>query len=242
MWFQKKGLIVCLSCVAAAGTMAGQKYAGPPPEFFKASNEKPVLISPGDVLVLRSYYNPELNKTVRVREDGKISLDLFQGIQAAGQTPEELQKTVTGLYSKEFKNPQITVDVESEANRLAYVTGEVLIPGMKEVHGKMTVATLLAMSQVNQKTAGTKSVFLIRSSEAGKYNVYKLDASLPAGEARDIPVIPGDILFVPRKRIVKADDVIDQYVRQLLPGSPSLGASILYTPGSSLVTTAAAGH
>ena len=51
------------------------------------------MIAPGDVLNVRFYYDPDLNKTVKVREDGKISLSLFQGIQAAGQTPEQLQKT-----------------------------------------------------------------------------------------------------------------------------------------------------
>jgi hypothetical protein len=98
------------------------------------------------------------------------------------------------------------------------------------------------MSQVNQKTAGTKSVFLIRSAEEGQYRVYKLDASLPAGAARDIEIAAGDILFVPRKGIVKADDFMEQYVRQLLPASPNASASVLFTPGNPLTSTVAAGH
>jgi protein involved in polysaccharide export with SLBB domain len=218
---------------------ADQKYAAPPPEFFQANAaSKTVVIAPGDVLAVRFYYNPELNKTVRVREDGKISLDLFQGIAAAGQTPEELQKHLTEMYSKEFTKPQITVDLDARANSSAYVTGEVLLPGAKELHGKMTVGMVLALSQVNQKSAGTKSVFLVRAAEGGKYNVYKLDASFPNGAQRDVLAAPGDILFVPRKAIVKADDFMEQYVRQLLPATPS--ASIYYAIGSSLTTTTAA--
>jgi hypothetical protein len=90
------------------------------------------------------------------------------------------------------------------------------------------VGMALAMSQVNQKTAGTKSVFLMRKVEDDKYWVYKLDASFPYGMAHIVPLIPGDILFVPRKGIVKADDFIEQYGRQLLPVTP--GAGIYVAP------------
>jgi len=230
-------------CLCWAGAAADQKYAAPPREFFQSNQAgKAVVIAAGDVLIIRFYYNPELNKTVKVREDGKISLDLFQGIPAAGQTPEELQTKLVELYSKEFTKPAITVDLESRANSAAYVTGEVLLPGAKEVHGKMTVAMVLAESQVNQKTAGTRSVFLIRNAEEGKYRVYKLDASLPGGTAQEISVLPGDVLFVPRKGIVKADDWVEQWFRQLLPASASGSASVIFTPGSSIYNTATAGR
>ncbi len=183
-------------------------------------------IAAGDVLSIRFFYTPELNRTVKVRDDGKISLDLFQGITAAGQTVDELQKRLTELYSKEFTNPAVTVDIDSRAVASAYVTGEVISPGAKEVRGKMTVGMLLAMSQVNQKTAKSKSVFLLRNTGEHKYNVYQLDASFPDGTGHGVQILAGDILFVPRKGIVKADDFMQQYFRDLLP----VGASIFYSP------------
>lgn len=92
----------------------------------------------------------------------------------------------------------------------------------------MTVGMALAMNQVNQKTAGTKSVFLMRKTEETEYRVYKLDASFPSGTANVIGLIPGDILLVPGKGIVKANDFIDQYAGQLLPVTP--GAGIYFVP------------
>jgi polysaccharide export outer membrane protein len=195
-------------------------------------------IAAGDVLNVRFYYSPEMNKTVKVRDDGRISLDLFQGIEVAGQTPEELQKKLAQLYSQEFTNPEVTVDVESRANGSIYVTGEVNSPGAKELHGKTTVAMALAMSQVNQKQAGAKSVFLIRPTEDGNYRVYQLDASFPDGSAGPIVLAAGDILFVPRKRIVKADDFIEQWIRNLLPVSTN--GSIFYSLGTYGLANAAA--
>ena len=232
-----------LMVVGLTGVTAGaeHKYPAPPPDFFQSNSpSKNVVLAAGDVLTVSFYYNPELNRTVKVREDGKISLALFQGIQAAGETPEQLQSQLTTLYSKEFTKPEITVDLQSAASSSVYVTGEVLLPGAKEVHGKTTVAMVLAMSQVSQKTAGTKSVFLIRGTEEGKYRVYKLDASLPGGNARDIQVEPRDVLFVPRKFIVKADDFMDQYVRELLPATPSASTTVLFTPGNPAIVDGAA--
>ena len=233
-------LVTFLLCCGAQFCAAEQKYSAPPASFFASNGAgRTVVLAPGDVLTIRFYYNPELNKTVKVREDGKISLDLFQSIPVAGENPDELQKKLVGLYSQEFTNPEITVDVVSQANSSVFVTGEVLLPGAKELNGKMTVATAIALSQVSQKTAGTKSVFLIRSAEDAKYRVYKLDASFPNGSARDIAMAPGDILFVPRKGIVKADDFMEQYFRQLLPATPNASASVLFSPGSSLAAAAA---
>jgi protein involved in polysaccharide export with SLBB domain len=231
-------------CLSSIGAVAEHKYLTPPPEFFQSHRGSSAsVIEAGDVLTVKFYYNPELNKTVKVREDGKISLALFQGVQAAGQTPEQLQKDLVGLYSREFTKPEITIDLESKANSSVYVSGEVLLPGPKEVHGKVTVAMVLAMSQMSQKTGGTKSVFLIRGTEEGKYQVYKLDASLPGGSARDIDVVPGDVLFVPRKAIVKVDDFMEQYVRELLPATPSASTTVLFTPGNpNLASSSTATH
>ena len=53
--------------------------------------------------------------------------------------------------------------------------------------------------------------------------------SLPGGNARDMDVLRGHVLFVPRKAIVKADDFMEQYVRELLPAAPS--TTVLFTPG-----------
>jgi protein involved in polysaccharide export with SLBB domain len=229
--FSLLGFVLVLQCTAQGYTKDKHRYAMPPPEFFQRRNVSSVIIQPGDTIAVTSYYSSELTRTVRVREDGRISLPLLQGIQAAGLTPEQLQQALTSDYAHEFTHPDITVDLVTPANYAAFVTGEVAMPGPKEIHGRMTVAMVLASAQVLQKTGKPKSTFLIRASGTGHYNVYKIDASFPMGSARDIEVIPGDVLFVPKKIIANADDFVDMWVRQLLPATPTIGASVLFTPG-----------
>ena len=235
-------LFACALCMGVSPVLAGKKkYPSPPPEFFHSNGiGKPVVIAPGDMLSVRFYYEPKLNQTVRVRQDGKISLDLFQGIDVAGLAPEALQQKLTELYVHELTNPGITVDVDSQANSSVYVTGEVLQPGAKEIRPNLTVGMVLAMSQVIQKSANTKSVFLIRATEDAKYRVYKLNTALPGGDGADVQVVPGDVYFVPRSGIVKADDFMEHYVRQLLPGSLNAAADVLFTPGNVVTSGAAA--
>jgi protein involved in polysaccharide export with SLBB domain len=217
------------------------KYPPPPPEFFQANNVSgPVLIGPGDVLAIGFFYNPEMNQEVTVRRDGKVSLYLSQGLQVAGETPEQLQAQLVTLYSHELKNPEISVQLKSSANSSIYVTGEVRQPGVQVLRGKLTVAMALAASQMSQKTAGTKSVFLIRSMGEDKFTAYKLDATFPGGNATGVYLMPGDVLFVPRKAIVKADDFMDLYIRELLPATPSASATVLFTPGNPVASSTAA--
>jgi len=237
--FSLLGLALVLPITSQGHAKDKRKYAMPPPEFFQPRKVSSVIIQPGDTIAITSYYSAELNKTVRVREDGKISLPLLQGVQASGLTPEQLQQTLTSDYAREFTHPDITVDFVAPANYAFYVTGEVGMPGPKEIHGRMTVAMALASAQVLEKTGKPKSTFLIRAAGAGHYNVYKVDASFPTGSARDIEIIPGDVLFVPKKMIANADDFVDMWVRQLLPATPNVGASVLFTPGNTTTIASA---
>jgi polysaccharide export outer membrane protein len=232
------GFTLLLLFASSLNAEKQHKYVLPPSEFFRPRNVSHVTIQPGDTIAIASYFGPDLGRTVRVREDGKISLPLLQGFQAGGLTLEQLQQNLTLAYSHEFTEPGITVDLIAAANNLVYITGEVGMPGPKEIHGRMTVAMALASAQVLAKTGKPQSTFLIREAEAGHYGVYKLDASFPGGSARGIEITAGDVLFVPRKTIAKADDFVDMWVRQLLPATPSANTSVLFTPGNTATLTA----
>ena len=67
------------------------------------------IIQPGDQLDIKFFYNPELNESVTVRPDGKISLQLVDEVQAAGLEPAELDAKLTEAYSQELKKPMVTV-------------------------------------------------------------------------------------------------------------------------------------
>ena len=103
-----------------------------------AQRPAPYLIQPNDELDVKFFYNPELNETVRVRPDGKISLQLVDDIQAAGLQPIELDEILTKRYSRDLKMPHITVIVRSFSAQVIYVGGEVNKQGIIDLSSGMT--------------------------------------------------------------------------------------------------------
>jgi polysaccharide export outer membrane protein len=77
--------------------------------FGTEVSEREYSLEVGDVLEIQFYYHPEINKTVTIRPDGKISLARKGDIHAAGLTTRELKEHLTSLYSDTFKKPLVTI-------------------------------------------------------------------------------------------------------------------------------------
>ncbi len=56
-------------------------------------------------------YHPELNRTLRVRPDGKISIPRKTDVLVAGLTPDQASSMLRETYSDLLKDPEITVTV-----------------------------------------------------------------------------------------------------------------------------------
>ena len=72
-------------------------------------------IQVGDRLDIKFFFNPELNEQVWVRPDGRIALQLVGEISVAGNTVEELRKTLIQGYAKQLKNPEIAIILQSNS-------------------------------------------------------------------------------------------------------------------------------
>ncbi len=214
------GLFLILALgIQAAGCATKNVEKEIPPAFFEPPTvaDNKVIIEPGDELTIRFYYHPEFDSTQIVRSDGRVSLTLFQGIMASGQTPEEFQAILVDSYSKEFVDPVITVEINKAANNAVYVTGEVRQGGMKQIKHNMTVGTLLAQCAVNEVDGSISRVILVRKHSAKEYRAYEIDASFGGGKERDLYVKSGDILYVPRNGITLAGDFVQKYIRNIIP-------------------------
>ena len=56
-------------------------------------------------------YHPELNRTLRIRPDGKISIPRKTDVVVAGLTPDQASAMLRDTYSNLLKDPEITVTV-----------------------------------------------------------------------------------------------------------------------------------
>ncbi len=217
-------LLFILSCASS-----NKNLLEVPPNFFTPYYpEKATLIEPGDLLSVRFYYNPELDEKVRVRPDGKISLLFCQGLKVTNMTPEDLQKKITEIYGKIFKNPIVSVNLEKASSNYVFIGGEVVNGGTKKLSKNMTIGQLLFESRVNIRTANLKNIVLVRKITPTEYKAYKIDASFNNGKERDLYLKPGDMVFIPRNTITKLGDFVQQYIRNIIPPSMNIGLGFTY--------------
>ncbi len=104
LWVMMALLVGCASNRALPNAAAGSRVT----KFQKPLEYR---MQPGDEMDIKFFFNPELNQTVFVRPDGKISLPVVDDVQAAGLTPSELDALVTQIYARELRKPMVTVIV-----------------------------------------------------------------------------------------------------------------------------------
>ena len=145
-----------------------------------------------DVLDIAVWNVAELQKTVPVRPDGKISLPLINDIVAAGLTPMELRNQLTKQMATFVQNPDVSVVVREIRSQKISVIGQVKTPGRYDLKGPATVLDALALAGGFTEFASRKNITILRAAERIRFNY---DAAISRGENFNIKA--GDIVVVP---------------------------------------------
>ena len=186
-----------------------------------ARPEKPVayIIQAGDQLDIKFFYNPELNDSVTVRPDGKISLQLVDEVQAAGQTPAQLDDFLTEKYAKDLRKPVITVIVKSFASQRVYVGGEVNRQGFVNLAPGMNPLQAVIEAGGMKETADPAAVLLIRKGPENQPVPVRVDLQGTLDgttKVSGIQLQAQDVVYVPKTFIAEANKFVKQYIEDLL--------------------------
>ena len=180
-------------------------------------------IGPYDLVDISVFEAPELNRTVRVSAGGEISLPLLGGVQAAGLTPQELERVLQELLRRRYmKDPHVSVFVREMESHPVSVFGAVTKPGVYQIRGTRTLIEVLSLAQGLAEDAGD-TVLVMRGrsptpqalaeeggdaaggaeAAAGNNASINLKDLLESGDTRyNVPVHPGDIVKVARAGVV----------------------------------------
>jgi protein involved in polysaccharide export with SLBB domain len=71
----------------------------------------PYRLQVKDSLDIEFTFHPEMNRTVRVRPDGRISIPRKTDVSVVGKTADELKLTLQKIYADLLRDPDITVTV-----------------------------------------------------------------------------------------------------------------------------------
>ena len=162
-------------------------------------------IGPKDLLDISVFGLDELTKTVRVSEDGKISLPLVGEVEVEGITKTELEKKLGQLLEEKYlQNPQVTVFISEYQSKRVSVLGAVSNPGPYELLGRQTLLQIISQAGGITNESG-KEIIVIREVEDGVSTSLKISIEdlFLKGDARlNIPLQPDDIVNIPIDRIV----------------------------------------
>ena len=212
----------------AAGVAGGQAPAAPD-----------YVLHSGDDLSIKVFHLPELDQAVRIRPDGKISLQLLNDVQAEGVTPTALAQKLMERYGELFKEPKVAVIVTSFAEQKVFIGGEVGQPTVLPLVGNMTAMSAVIQAGGFRPSARKNQVIVIRNDGKGGVLVQTLDLNNPRqAAAGNTKLQPFDIVYVPQSRISKVDQFVEQYIRQVLPGTLTGGFSYLLGNRTAVVTPA----
>jgi protein involved in polysaccharide export with SLBB domain len=183
----------------------GAAFADPGTDTDPANTQDPgttVVLEPGDVLDIKFLHIPELNETLTIRPDGKITLQLVDEVLIQGKTPAQVRDELVRLYSDKLQQTEITVIVREMPNRVVYVSGEVITPGVIRMPGRLTaLEAIMQAGGFNMNFARMNRVMIIRHKE-GKRQYFTLDLKSVLGGKKKAEkpfyLEPHDIVFVPR--------------------------------------------
>ena len=150
-----------------------------------------------DLLQITVYELPELNQTVRVSEDGSITLSLLGKIEVAGLTAQELEKKLASVLDRQYtKNAHVTVFIK-EYQKVS-VIGAVGKPGQYELVGPTTL--LYVIAQAGGLTAqAMNEIFVYRKEADGQQSIVsvRLDDLASGKQEFNVELKPNDVVSIP---------------------------------------------
>jgi protein involved in polysaccharide export with SLBB domain len=191
-----KVLLVALHVILIASCMSTIEPV--PPQTNVQFGQIKTVLGAGDVIDVKVYGEPELTNTYQINPDGHVNLPLIGLVFIQGFSPDQAALEIANQYNTTFlKNAQVTILVKEFNSRRVFVLGEVGKPGPYPYNEKMSVIAAIAMAGGTNKTADANRTILTRDTKGEQTRFIIPVGKIGKGQSPDIPLAPGDIIFVP---------------------------------------------
>ena len=227
-------ILVLLVLVFAA---AAQNTSLPPTgRVSRPTEEKPVLkphtedryrLVPGDVVDVTYRYTPEFNQTVTIQPDGYVGLQIVGDLKLGGSTLQEAERKIIEKASARLKEPEINLFLREFQKPYIVVSGEVANTGRFEMRENITALQAIMISGGFKETAKSNQIVVFRklNDEFAEVRTLNLKSITKTTDLEnDMPLRPGDIVYVPRNTLSK----IERFIRlaALVPLAGPVGSLV----------------
>jgi polysaccharide export outer membrane protein len=194
-------ILIAMLLAACAG---GPVSESPPTGSSMAVEDYRIGID--DVVQVRVWGRDDLDVTVPVRSDGKITVPLIGDLEAGGRRPEAVALRAREMLADYIRDPHVTVIV-TELRSHEYlsrvrVTGAVRTPvSLPHRQGMTVLDAILAAGGPNEFAAANRSA-LHRHIDGDSFKSYALPLRriLEEGDlSANHVLMPGDVITVPQR-------------------------------------------
>jgi polysaccharide export outer membrane protein len=156
-------------------------------------------LQPGDQSQVSVWGEPELERTVILRPDGKFSYPLAGEMVAAGRTVVDVQTEMARKLSEFIPEAEVTVAVTGlEGNRI-YIIGQVQRPGSFIMNPQISVLQALSLAGGTTPFAQVNDIIVIRGRGSDQRVLRFGYDNVSRGRdlAQNVQLESGDVVIVP---------------------------------------------
>ncbi len=202
---RERGRGALTTALTMALTLAGACRTATPPALPEVSVEQNrTALGPGDQVAIKVFDEERFDRELEVEEDGTIDVPFVGAITVGGMTPSEAAAQVEKALADGYLNdPHVTLVIKARSNREVSVLGQVNAPGSFDWQERLTLVQAISLAGGLTPFAATRRVKITRRTGRGDETTtieFSLSEVLD-GDADDISLQPGDIVFVPESAI-----------------------------------------
>lgn len=193
-----------ITCIVAAFLLLTGGFAAHAQDDAAQINTTPekrqYVIEPDDILQVTIFASGEAQRELEllVNANGYVSFPFIGDVKAGGMTVNQLTKfTTEKLKGDFFIDPQVIIKFKAISK--VFVLGYVEKPGAFEYSDGMTALEACTLAGGFAKYAAPNRTIISREMPDGTTEKLEIDLeAVREGNAKDMPVRPGDRIFVPR--------------------------------------------
>lgn len=167
-----------------------------------ASVKSDYKILPTDLLSISVYREKDMERDVRVSQNGSITFPLVGSLKVAGLSVSDAEAVLSDKLKDYLVNPQVSIFVKEYSNKQVYVLGEVTKPGSYPLptEARLTVLEAITLAGGFTAVAAKDRTRVVRIVDGkNKTFIIEVSAITNRGEKhKDIQLEPNDIVFVPQ--------------------------------------------
>jgi len=183
------------------------------------------IVGAPDLLHMIVLPDPLIERTLTVRPDGRITVELIGDVQASGLTTGQIAADIQKRISRYKRDARVTISVEQSKTDMITVFGEVAQPRSFPLERETRVAEAIGLVGGPTIFSSKGNVHVVRS-HVGETQVIKVDlGAIEGGDlSTNVMLTGGDIVVVPPSWYAKIGYTLQIILMPLQPAMQAAGS------------------